>query len=146
MLGHLYVRYFADLFGGQQLATPTKLALGLEREPRFYDFDIKEDEGGRKEFIDGLYGTLNEAGERLGEEGTDVVRKEAILCFSLNKDLYSEPGGLLSGAIKGGWNVVTGYGGTFKPNFGNPYGKRFKKKFFLGELKQIIGPLRPPDK
>ena len=39
LLGHLYCRYFADLFGGQALGGPYRWALGLAPEsPRHYDF------------------------------------------------------------------------------------------------------------
>ena len=39
LLGHVYTRYFADLFGGQALALPTRWALSLSvNSPRHYDF------------------------------------------------------------------------------------------------------------
>ena len=41
MIGHVYCRYFADLFGGQALAAPTRYALApavLPGTPRHYDF------------------------------------------------------------------------------------------------------------
>lgn len=42
MLGHLYCRYFADLFGGQMLGGPTNAALGLPPQtPRHYRFDFQ---------------------------------------------------------------------------------------------------------
>jgi len=39
LLGHLYCRYFADLFGGQALSGPYRWALGLgDESPRHFDF------------------------------------------------------------------------------------------------------------
>mmetsp|Transcript_55501 Transcript_55501/g.111316 ORF Transcript_55501/g.111316 Transcript_55501/m.111316 type:complete len:322 (-) Transcript_55501:139-1104(-) len=91
LLGHLYCRYFADLFGGQMLRAPTAYALGLPSgTPRHYNFDFRSfdysqtlsvgnfvGDGGnrdrlskgalqppsRKEFIESLYRQLNEAGK-----------------------------------------------------------------------------------
>jgi len=36
LLAHVYVRYFADLFGGSMLGRPTADALHLPALPRFY--------------------------------------------------------------------------------------------------------------
>merc|ERR1719343_987554 len=62
LLGHLYCRYFADLFGGQMLALPTRAALALaEGTPRHYSFDLPKD-GGRRAYIEEVYLAINEAG------------------------------------------------------------------------------------
>jgi hypothetical protein len=41
LLGHMYVRYFADLFGGRALGAPTRMALDLPSTPHFYIWDPK---------------------------------------------------------------------------------------------------------
>ena len=48
LLGHLYCRYFADLFGGQMLAAPTRAALALPVAPRHSRSSSKEARGARK--------------------------------------------------------------------------------------------------
>ena len=61
MIGHLYCRYFADLFGGQFLAAPTRFALSpavLEGTPRHYDFGAFG--ASRKESIEQLYLAFND--------------------------------------------------------------------------------------
>jgi heme oxygenase len=40
LIGHLYCRYFADLFGGQILGRPYQLALQLPSVPRHLQFDF----------------------------------------------------------------------------------------------------------
>jgi len=108
LLGHLYCRYFADLFGGQMLAAPYRAALALEKgTPRHYTFYIPA-EGGRRSYIEDLYHCLNVAGEQLSPEARDKVVAEALQAFSYNVDVYSEEG-LAVDAIKGGLKVGLGY-------------------------------------
>eukprot|EP00951_Prasinocladus_malaysianus_P018981 scaffold153099_cov38-Prasinocladus_malaysianus.AAC.1 len=55
LLGHLYVRYFADLFGGRALGYPTKLAVpGLKSKPRFYAWDHSVEKD-RRAYIERIY-------------------------------------------------------------------------------------------
>ena len=69
MLGHLYTRYFADLFGGSVLAAPTRAALVLPPgTPRHYTFSLPA-EGGRRALIEDVYRSLNIAGDGLGGVG-----------------------------------------------------------------------------
>lgn len=71
MLGHVYVRYFADLMGGQVLGTPTRIALGLPcNTPRHYTFAFPARAGDELElfasdraaYIQSLYASINDAG------------------------------------------------------------------------------------
>ena len=64
LVGHLYCRYFADLFGGQALAAPTRLALGLGEQPRHYTFDFIW----RTARLIEAHEEINAAGERLGDD------------------------------------------------------------------------------
>jgi len=109
LLAHLYVRYFADLFGGQALAFPTRLALGLGPDsPRHYDFGSFGTR--RRESIYSIYEALNEAGEMLGsEEARCSVADEANLAFALNVDVYSEEGRLYVDSARGLSNAALGY-------------------------------------
>jgi len=105
LLGHCYCRYFADLMGGQMLAKPTQLALGLPQGTiTQYSFEFPTD---RKAYVESLYADLNEAGKDLSEEEFDAVVKEAVLCFELNAAMYSEEP-MLMDSVKGGLNVVLG--------------------------------------
>mmetsp|Transcript_53379 Transcript_53379/g.114750 ORF Transcript_53379/g.114750 Transcript_53379/m.114750 type:complete len:282 (-) Transcript_53379:114-959(-) len=118
ILGHLYCRYFADLFGGQMLATPTRLALSLEAgTPRHYYFQLPSEEaqegvsvgrGGRRAYIEDVYRGLNAAGEMLTPSAFDAVVDEAMLAFGYNVGVYSEEPMLLD-ALRGSVNVCTGY-------------------------------------
>ena len=89
LLGHLYCRYFADLFGGQMLELPFNVALGLvPGTPRHYGFDFSG--GGRREFIEKLYADINEAGALLSEAECAAVVDEALLAFAHNAAVYAE--------------------------------------------------------
>jgi heme oxygenase len=120
LVGHLYCRYLADLFGGQQLATPTRLALRLEGNPKMYEFELGMERG---DFIEALYGSINVVGDEMTDEQRKVIVEEAAECFELNKVLYAEGGGLYTGSLKAGWNLVMGFGRQLKPSFGNPYAR-----------------------
>lgn len=105
MLGHLYCRYFADLFGGQMLAGPYNVALGLDAgTPRHYAFDFP---GTRREFIEDVYASLNEAGDALAPNAQAAVVEEALAAFRLNVGVYSEEPVYLD-AAKGAGNLVAG--------------------------------------
>jgi len=108
LLGHLYCRYFADLFGGQMLAGPTRAALALDAgTPRHYTFDLPES-GGRRALIEEVYLSLNEAGALLSEEAFDAVVQESFKAFGHNVDVYSEEPIWLD-AARGSFNICAGY-------------------------------------
>lgn len=114
LLGHLYCRYFADLFGGQALALPTRLALGLNpTSPRHYDFgDFVK--GRRREAIESVYEVLNEAGESMGpgargDEVRAAVAYEARRAFACNVGVYAEDGRLYVDTARGVCNVIAGW-------------------------------------
>jgi len=106
MLGHLYCRYFADLFGGQMLGYPTQLALALPAQtPRHYIFDFPQ--GERRAYIERIYCDLNNVGEQMGSKAFQDVVKEALAAFEYNKLVYGEEPFILDGA-RGAVNVCTG--------------------------------------
>eukprot|EP00928_Gymnodinium_smaydae_P011753 TRINITY_DN14306_c1_g2_i1.p1 TRINITY_DN14306_c1_g2~~TRINITY_DN14306_c1_g2_i1.p1 ORF type:complete len:288 (-),score=57.94 TRINITY_DN14306_c1_g2_i1:143-961(-) len=108
LLGHLYCRYFADLFGGQMLAAPTRAALSLAPgTPRHYTFDLPA-EGGRRAYIEEVYKSLNDAGSILSKESFDATIAEALRAFEYNVAVYSEEPYYLD-AIRGGMNVCSGF-------------------------------------
>jgi len=105
VLGHLYCRYFADLFGGQMLAAPYNVALGLAPgTPRHYEFDMP---GTRRELIEDVYASLNDAGDRLAAEAVDDVIAEALRAFRCNVDVYTEEPIALD-AARGAANFAAG--------------------------------------
>lgn len=107
MLGHLYTRYFADLFGGSVLAAPTRAALVLPPgTPRHYTFSLPVD-GGRRALIEDVYQSLNIAGDGLSSDACEEVVEEAMGAFRHNALVYGEEP-MLWDAIHGGWNVATG--------------------------------------
>ena len=109
LVGHLYCRYFADLFGGQALAAPTRLALGLgPNSPRHYTFDFGEF-GGRRALIEALYEEINTAGERLGDDDQRAaVVREAELAFAHNVAVYREEGRLVGDSVVAAANLLKG--------------------------------------
>ena len=109
LVGHLYCRYFADLFGGQALAAPTRLALGLgPHSPRHYTFDFGEF-GGRRALIEALYEEINTAGERLRDDGQRAaVVREAELAFAHNVAVYREEGRLVGDSVVAAANLLKG--------------------------------------
>jgi len=122
LIGHVYCRYFADLFGGQMLAAPTRYALApavLEGTPRHYEFG--EFGANRKESIEMLYEAFNAAGGSLGSNAAvQEVVDEARLAFAHNIEVYSEEGGLWTGATVGVANMVVGFA---REKLGMPRGK-----------------------
>mmetsp|Transcript_16580 Transcript_16580/g.20270 ORF Transcript_16580/g.20270 Transcript_16580/m.20270 type:complete len:296 (-) Transcript_16580:22-909(-) len=103
LLGHAYTRYLADLMGGQVLATPTRLALGLkDGSPKQYHFDLAADADGealdRKGYVEKIYRDLNVSGDMLTDEaGSDNNAtllegfvEEARSAFKHNIHVYSE--------------------------------------------------------
>jgi|EP00908_Phaeocystis_cordata_P025821 heme oxygenase len=111
LIGHLYCRYFADLFGGQMLAAPTRYALGpavLPGTPRHYYFG--EFGATRRESIEQLYEAFNVAGDSLGSDAArQAVVDETNAAFAHNVAVYTEEGALWSGAARGVANMVRGY-------------------------------------
>lgn len=110
VLGHLYCRYFADLFGGQALAGPYRWALALgPTSPRHYDFGAFG--ANRRESIEGIYAALNVAGETLSnDESRQHVVDEARIAFKHNVYVYQEEGKLLSDGARGMLNMAVGFG------------------------------------
>ena len=127
LLGHAYTRYLADLMGGQVLATPTKLALGLDHDVEQYSFDFVEHGMNRKEYVERIYKDLNIAGNLLSEskrvskgsndsndddfvshELLEGIVDEARLAFQHNIKVYAEEPIYLDSII-GLKNIVTGY-------------------------------------
>jgi heme oxygenase len=96
MLGHLYCRYFADLFGGSMLARPTRAALRLaDGTPRNYTFTLPSDEaGGRRAYIEAVYASLNEAGAGLvnlqEREQTEALSKDSALADFKKTDRWQD--------------------------------------------------------
>jgi len=108
LLGHLYVRYFADLFGGRALGFPTQVAVGLPTRPRFYMWDDRV-ERDRAAYIEALYEALNEAGERMeGDAQREQVVEEARTAFRHNAAVYTELPELNRGAAYGALNIAGG--------------------------------------
>ena len=111
MIGHVYCRYFADLFGGQALAAPTRYALApavLPGTPRHYEFGAFG--ANRRENIEALYAAFNEAGDALGSEAAlQTIVEETRAAFGHNVALYTEEGELWSGAARGVGNMVGGF-------------------------------------
>jgi len=106
LLGHLYCRYFADLFGGQMLGRPTQLALGLAVAPRHYVFDI--DQIGRREYIEAVYQSLNEAGDEMSNAHREAAVQAAYDAFRHNAIVYNEEPRLWTDATRGVFNMVGG--------------------------------------
>jgi len=110
LLGHLYCRYFADLFGGQMLAFPTRVALALPADtPRHYNFDLPAE--GRRALIEQIYQSINAAGNLLSAEERDAVADEAMQAFQYNIGVYSEEP-IYFDALRGSANICTGYIGA----------------------------------
>ena len=108
LLAHAYVRYLADLFGGSMLGKPTRLALGLQKEPSFYEFppNIAKD---RMAYIENFYSELNVAGIAMSEDRRKQVVIEAKNAFKHNAEIYQERPYFILGAVKGGANIALGY-------------------------------------
>lgn len=125
LLGHAYTRYLADLMGGQVLATPTKLALGLDHDVEQYSFDFMDHGMNRKEYVERIYKDLNISGSLLlesrgvdkgtsndddlsSEELLEEIVDEARLAFRHNIEVYAEEPIYIDSLI-GLKNIVTGY-------------------------------------
>ena len=114
LLAHVYVRYFADLFGGSLLGRPTADALRLPAVPQFYVHPPAVSLH-RRAYVERAYGALNDAGAGLSPAATQAVVDEAHAAFACNAALYREgPGGAGAGmyaaAVLGGARVVLGTG------------------------------------
>ena len=109
LLGHLYCRYFADLFGGQALSAPYRYALGLApTSPRHYDFGPFGAD--RRASIEAIYEALNAAGETLRDDrARDAVLVETRAAFGHNVAVYSEEGRLVTDGMRGALNMALGF-------------------------------------
>ena len=109
LLGHLYVRYFADLFGGRALGYPTMLAVpDLKTKPEFYAWEDSV-EADRRAYIERVYKALNRAGAEMeGDAQRERVVEEARLAFQHNAEVYTEVPGLMQGAARGTFNILKG--------------------------------------
>ncbi|GMI12327.1 hypothetical protein TrLO_g13334 [Triparma laevis f. longispina] len=109
LIGHLYCRYFADLMGGQILATPTRYALNLSYDaPRHYYFgDFAGENRGRN--VERLYARFNEAGEIIDDDGIEEVIQETYAAFDHNINVYKEEGRLWEDSAIGVRNIILGY-------------------------------------
>ncbi len=113
LLGHFYTRYLADLFGGSMLGHPSKLALGLSEVPHFYVHPPAVG-ANRREVVESVYESLNDAGRDLSSAQQQAVVAEAAHAFELNAALYKEGtggagAGMYAGAAAGGLRVLAGY-------------------------------------
>ena len=107
LIGHVYCRYFADLFGGQALATPTRWALDLgPNSPRHYDFGAFG--SNRRESIEAVYSSINVAGDMLTEAQRSACIDEARTAFAANVLVYNEEAPLAMDAIRGMLNIASG--------------------------------------
>mmetsp|Transcript_3202 Transcript_3202/g.8337 ORF Transcript_3202/g.8337 Transcript_3202/m.8337 type:complete len:269 (-) Transcript_3202:52-858(-) len=111
LVGHIYCRYFADLFGGQMLAKPYKFALDLPVDtPRHYSFKFPAELANpRRDYIETVYRDISSIGESLTEEQKTAVVQEALAAFSHNIEVYTENGPVMYDAIRGVWNVSIGW-------------------------------------
>lgn len=108
LLGHLYVRYFADLFGGRALGTPTMLAVpGLVEKPHFYRFS-KAVEADRRAYIEHIYEALNQEGGGMDATEKEDVVEEARNAFAHNALVYTETPGLNRDAALGAFQLTRG--------------------------------------
>lgn len=110
LIGHLYCRYFADLFGGQALAGPYRWALDLGSDsPRHYDFG--EFGTKRRESVQAIYAAINEAGDALESDAQrEAVVEEARVAFRHNVHVYSEEGKLYTDGALGLAKMAAGFG------------------------------------
>ena len=108
LLGHAYVRYLADLFGGSMLGNPTRLALALEKQPTFYEFPPAISVN-KMAYIENFYSELNVAGVSIDETRRMQIVEEAKNAFGHNAEIYKERPYLILGAIRGGGNIAAGY-------------------------------------
>mmetsp|Transcript_22153 Transcript_22153/g.32171 ORF Transcript_22153/g.32171 Transcript_22153/m.32171 type:complete len:286 (-) Transcript_22153:3-860(-) len=122
LLGHAYTRYLADLMGGQVIGTPTRLALGLQKDsPKQYTFDLIKNglELTRKEYIEKIYQDLNTSGDIIlkGTAGNTMKNREymqekvvdeARSAFRHNIEVYSEEP-ILADSVVGLRNIISGW-------------------------------------
>jgi heme oxygenase len=110
LVGHLYCRYFADLFGGSMLGTPTRLALGLKHECTAYALAPRV-LADKAPYIEALYEAINAAGEGLTPAQREHVVEEARAAFTHNAELVKERGSatLVLQASAGLAQLIAGY-------------------------------------
>ena len=95
------------------LGRPTQVALGLPVFPRHYVFDIAEI--GRREYIERVYQSLNEAGDAMCETQRAAAVDAAYEAFRHNAVVYNEEPGLVIDASKGVANVIAGFALSMGP-------------------------------
>ncbi|KAG8467608.1 hypothetical protein KFE25_006660 [Diacronema lutheri] len=110
LLGHFYTRYFADLFGGSMLGTPTELALGLPHKCAAYTFEPHVLRA-RGDVVERAYEAINECGDAISPQVRREIVDEARAAFAHNARMITERGGLAIGvgAARGVANLVGGY-------------------------------------
>mmetsp|Transcript_35366 Transcript_35366/g.82686 ORF Transcript_35366/g.82686 Transcript_35366/m.82686 type:complete len:266 (+) Transcript_35366:87-884(+) len=107
LLSHVYCRYFADLFGGQMLAAPYRIALDLQAQtPRHYSFDFQD--GNRQDLILAIYNDLSHAGDMVSPDAQSQAVQECRSAFHHNVQVFSEEPYVMD-AAKASCNVVTGF-------------------------------------
>ena len=87
------------------LGTPTKVALALPVSPRHYCFNL---ETPRREYIESLYESINQAGEEFNEQQFQAAIDSAYGAFRHNAIVYAEEP-LMLDASRGVRNIVMGY-------------------------------------
>jgi heme oxygenase len=109
LIGHFYCRYFADLFGGSMLGTPTALALALP-SPLFYSFPPAVEQQ-RGAYIESVYERINTAGELMDPAMQEQVIFATEAAFAHNADIIKEVGMLRVAvrAVLGITNVSSAY-------------------------------------
>ncbi|KAJ1418809.1 hypothetical protein B484DRAFT_453583 [Ochromonadaceae sp. CCMP2298] len=107
LIGHFYCRYFADLFGGSMLGSPTALALALP-PPRFYSFPAVKQRGA---YIESIYERINAAGDLMDPALQQQVALATEAAFAHNAEVIKEIGMLRISlrAVQGLANVSSAY-------------------------------------
>ena len=90
------------------LGKPTEIALDLSRSPRHYLFDFDGRGMTRKEYIEHLYASLNNAGNELTSDEFVAAVDASSDAFAQNAVVYQEESPVTLHASKGVLNLLTG--------------------------------------
>jgi len=87
LVGHQYIRYLGDVFGGEIMSNMARKSLKLDAGygTRFYQFDKISS---KTEFIEGWYARLNKID--LTQQQKDEIVDEANMAFDLNVEIFKE--------------------------------------------------------